>query len=158
MATTLPKPQKVVHGLGTLLRLPYQAMMTDVVEPALASAGFDDIRAAHLPVVQALAMNPDGLRSTELATYARMTKQSMGYLVDHLSGGGYVERVPDPTDMRAKVVRLTPLGWQLGSHIRDIVLGVEAEWANAIGQDRMQELKTILREIVAQIADRPETT
>ena len=156
MAKMAAKPQKAEHGLGTLLRMPYQAMMTDAVEPALSTAGFENIRAAHLPVVQALAMNPDGLRSTELATYARMTKQSMGYLVDHLSDGGYVERVPDLTDLRAKVVRLTPLGWTLSGQIREIVLSVEADWASAIGPDRMQELKSILRDLVAKVANRPE--
>ena len=54
------KSPKTEHGLGTLLRMPYQAMMADAVEPALSAAGFDDIRAAHLPVIQALAMNPEG--------------------------------------------------------------------------------------------------
>lgn len=46
---------------------PYQAMTTDAVEPALSSAGFGDIRSAHLPVIQALARNPAGLRATNLA-------------------------------------------------------------------------------------------
>ena len=81
VAATGQKTPKTEHGLGTLLRTPYQAM-TAAVELALA-AGFDDIRAAHLPVIQALATNPEGLRSTELAIYARITKQSMGYLLDH---------------------------------------------------------------------------
>ena len=70
IAETGQELHKTAHGLGTLLRMPYQAMMTDAVEPALSAAGFDDIRAAHLPVIQALAMNPEGLRSTELAAYA----------------------------------------------------------------------------------------
>src|SRR5262245_42210276 len=76
-------------GLGTLLRMPYQAL-TEAVEPALSAAGYGDIRSAHLPVFQTLARNPAGLRSTELATYARITKQSMGYLIDSLDAGGYV--------------------------------------------------------------------
>src|SRR4051812_13249112 len=96
------------HGLGTLLRMPYQAMMAEGVEPALAAAGFGDLRTAHLPVIQALATHPAGLRATALAAYAGITKQSMGYLVDHLGAGGYAERAPDPTDQRAKVVCLTP--------------------------------------------------
>ena len=151
-----PNGQKVEHGLGTLLRIPFQVMMSDHVEPALADSGHAGIRAAHLPVFQALAMNPNGLRSTELAAYARITKQSMGYLVDHLSTSGYVERVPDPADQRAKVVRLTPLGWSVGQLIRSIVLGVEADWAEVIGRDRMTELKAILRELAIIVADRPE--
>jgi DNA-binding MarR family transcriptional regulator len=138
-------------GLGTLLRMPYQAMINDVVEPALASAGFSDIRSAHLPVIQALAMSPAGLRATELATYARITKQSMGYLVDHLDAGGYVERAPDPTDLRAKVVRLTPHGWNLSRTIRATVREVEADWARRVGVTRLKLLREILQELVTSL-------
>ena len=56
----------------------------------------------------------------------------MGYLVDHLSSGGYVEGA-DPGDLRAKVVCLTPLGWKASQTIRATVLEVEADWARRIG-------------------------
>jgi DNA-binding MarR family transcriptional regulator len=138
-------------GMGTLLRMPYQTMMTQAVEPALAAAGYGDIRSAHLPVIQALALNPEGLRSTELATYARITKQSMGYLVDHLGAGGYVERVPDPTDQRAKVVRLTPRGWMASRQIRAAVRDVEVDWARRVGAERVEQLRSILRDLVASL-------
>jgi DNA-binding MarR family transcriptional regulator len=154
IAETGQELQKVGLGLGTLLRMPYQAMMIDAVEPALSAAGFDDIRAAHLPVIQALAIHPEGLRSTELAMYARITKQSMGYLVDHLSEGGYVERAADPGDLRAKIVRLTPLGWKASQKIRATVLEVEADWAQRIGPDRMAQLQEILGDLVASLAER----
>lgn len=136
-------------GLGTLLRIPYQVLMGEVIEPALAAAGFGDIRVAHLQAMQALSMRPEGLRATELAAHARITKQSMGYLLDHLRAGGYVERAPDATDQRAKVVRLTPRGWALSRTIRETVLGVEAEWATRIGDERMKQLRAILEELVA---------
>jgi len=119
--------------------------------PALSAAGYGDIRSAHLPVVQALAVHPVGLRATELATYARITKQSMGYLVDHLGSGGYVERAPDPTDQRAKVVRLTPRGWTASRTIRDIVRGVEIDWAERVGVARVEQLRAILRDLVASL-------
>jgi DNA-binding MarR family transcriptional regulator len=126
----------------------YQVMMTETVEPALSSAGYGDIRSAHLPVIQALAKNPAGLRATELATYARITKQSMGYLVDHLGRSGYVERAPDPTDQRAKVVRLTSRGWAASRYIRATVRDVEVNWATRIGAGRMEHLRTILEDLV----------
>jgi DNA-binding MarR family transcriptional regulator len=138
-------------GLGTLLRMPYQVLITETLEPALADAGFGDIRSAHLPVVRALASNPDGLRATELAMYARITKQSVGYLVDHLSAGGYVERVPDPTDQRAKMVRLTPHGWAAGRTILATVREVEADWAQRVGADRMTCLREILQDLVTSL-------
>ncbi|HEX5167391.1 MAG TPA: MarR family transcriptional regulator [Thermomicrobiales bacterium] len=138
-------------GLGTLLRMPYQVMITETLEPALAAAGFGEIRSAHLPVIRALSSNPDGLRATELAMYARITKQSAGYLVDNLSAGGYVERVPDPTDQRAKMVRLTPRGWTAGRTILATVRGVEADWAQRIGAARITCLRQILQELVISL-------
>jgi DNA-binding MarR family transcriptional regulator len=139
------------HGLGTLLRMPYQAMMAEGVEPALAAAGYGEVRSAHLPVIQALAMNPAGLRATDLAAYARITKQSMGYLVDHLGAGGYVERVPDPGDLRAKVVRLTPRGWGASRTIRAAVREVEADWGRRVGAARVEQLQAILGDLVASL-------
>ncbi|HEY7033898.1 MAG TPA: MarR family transcriptional regulator [Thermomicrobiales bacterium] len=139
------------HGLGTLLRMPYQAMMAEGVEPALAAAGHGAVRGAHLPVIQALATHPAGLRATALAAYARITKQSMGYLVDHLEAGGYVERAPDPVDQRAKVVRLTPRGWAASRTIRAAVGEVEADWGRRVGAARMEQLRAILRDLVASL-------
>jgi DNA-binding MarR family transcriptional regulator len=145
------RPDEPELGLGTLLRMPYQAMMTEAVEPALAAAGYGDIRSAHLPVIQALATNPDGLRATELAAYARITKQSMGYLVDYLGAGGYVERAPDPTDQRAKVVRLTPRGWLASRQIRAAVRDVEGDWGRRVGAARVEHLRAILLDLVASL-------
>jgi DNA-binding MarR family transcriptional regulator len=145
-------------GLGTLLRMPYQAMMSEVVEPALSSAGFGDVRSAHLPAIQALARNAAGLRATELAGYARITKQSMGYLVDHLEAGAFVERVPDSTDQRAKVVRLTPRGWAASRKIRATVRDVEVDWAQRVGAERVEHLRAILQDLVASYERRAEST
>jgi DNA-binding MarR family transcriptional regulator len=48
-----------------------------------------------------------GTRVSDLAEQARVTKQSAGFLVEQLETAGYVERVPDPADRRARLVRLT---------------------------------------------------
>src|SRR4051812_36202371 len=52
----------------------------------------------------------EGSRLTELARGANMTPQAMGEIVDELEELGYVVRRPDPTDRRAKLIVLTPLG------------------------------------------------
>jgi acetamidase/formamidase len=57
--------------------------------------GFDDVRPAHMAIFQNLG--PDGARIGELAERAKLTNQSVGYLVDYLEQHGYVERRPDPT-------------------------------------------------------------
>ena len=74
----------------------------------LSAEGFDDLRPAYSPVFQ--HMERRGTRIGVLAERARMTNQSMGYLVDALERRGYVERRPDPADRRAAVVVITDRG------------------------------------------------
>ncbi len=150
-ARTTHGPEETEPLLGALLRMPYQAMMADTVEPRLAAAGYGEVRSAHFPVLQALTWHAAGLRATELAAHARITKQSMGYLVDYLEARGYIERAPDPTDGRAKVVRLTPRGWAAIRTVRDAVREVESDWAVRIGVARVEQLRTILRDLVVAL-------
>ena len=56
-------------------------------------------------------LGPDGARIGELAERAKLTNQSVGYLVDYLEQHGYVERRPDPTNRQATLVCLTERGW-----------------------------------------------
>jgi DNA-binding MarR family transcriptional regulator len=135
--------------LGALLRIAYQEMMTDVVEPGLAEAGYHDVRPAHFPAMQNLVLRPRGVRPSELAAWARITKQSMGSLLDHLEAGGYVERTPDPSDGRAHLVRLTERGWSLAATTRRLVRQAEAAWAQRIGAARVEELREVLTQLAA---------
>ncbi len=141
-------PEETEPLLGALLRMPYQAMMAGAVEPALAAAGFGDVRSAHLPVLQALTQHPAGLRATELAAHARITKQSMGYLVDHLEAGGYVERAPDPADRRARVVRLTPRGRAMLRAALPIIGEIEAAWLRRMGRGAGPDLRSALERAI----------
>jgi DNA-binding MarR family transcriptional regulator len=143
------RPEDNEPLLGALLRIPYQAMMVEAVEPGLAEAGYGDVRPAHFVMLQALCRREGGMRSTELAARARITKQSMGYLVEYLEERGYVARVPDPTDRRAQLVRLTERGWEAVWATRDLVRQAEADWAARIGTERVETLRQLLRALVA---------
>ena len=74
----------------------------------LATTDYSDIRPAHGCVFG--NVDPDGTRLTDLADRAHMTKQSVGEVVTDLQQLGYVERIPDPSDGRAKIIRLTARG------------------------------------------------
>jgi DNA-binding MarR family transcriptional regulator len=74
------------------------------------NAGFEDVRAARLTVLQPLFTRPEGARITDLAAWAHVTKPAMVYLVNHLEAHGYVERTADPVDGRAQRVRITERG------------------------------------------------
>jgi len=119
-------------------------METRVFE-ALAAAGFDDFTPAQARVFQRIA--PEGSRLTDLAEQAQIAKQSAGFLVDQLERAGYVERVPDPTDARARLVRVAARGAKAIPLAAAAVAEVEAEWAAYLGARRMSQLRGILTQL-----------
>jgi DNA-binding MarR family transcriptional regulator len=131
-------------NIGLLLFVPYRAMEARVFE-GLAAAGFGDVTPAQARVFQRIS--PAGSRLTDLAAQAGITKQSAGFLVDQLEHAGYVERVPDPDDGRARLVRITERGARSVEAARVVVDQVEAEWTAHLGAPRMARLRDILTDL-----------
>jgi len=136
--------------IGALLRIPREVAIKQVVA-GLVAAGFGDVRPAHFTVFQ--HMSTEGIRLTALAEAALMTKQSMGYLVDDLEAHGYVERVPDLTDRRAKVVQLTERGREVEATVRAVIQQMEAEWEARLGRDNYAHLLRLLRALITLLSD-----
>jgi DNA-binding MarR family transcriptional regulator len=124
--------------------MPLQSIRAHMLERVRA-AGYDDIAPAHFNILQ--HPTPDGLRPSEIAARAQMTKQAANRLIRHLEHRGYLTLEPDPTDQRARVVRLTKRGWRLIREIRDAVEEVEAEWEGRLGRKRFGTLRAILAEL-----------
>jgi DNA-binding MarR family transcriptional regulator len=134
-------------NLGLLMFIPYRAMEREILA-ALAEAGFDDVTLAQARVFQRI--NPEGSRLTELAESAQVTKQTVGFLVDQLERAGYVERTPDPSDGRARLVRVAARGAAAVQASVGVVAEIEARWAAHLGPARTAQLRealTALREI-----------
>lgn len=129
--------------LGSLLRLASQVMAEEHARWLKASE-YDDLQPAHSAVFQPLWEHPDGARLTTLARASRITKQSMSALVDHLEKRGYVERVADPEDARASLVRLTARGRAFTRAARAFALEIEADWNERIGNRSVEDLRTAL--------------
>src|SRR5262249_29884323 len=72
------------------------------------------VRPAHTALFPHLDF--EGIRLTDLARRAGITKQAAGQLVDDLVGAGMVERVRDPTDRRAKRIRFSRRGYAALMH------------------------------------------
>src|SRR5919205_4040957 len=120
--------------LGRLLLQAHRALATELRE-GMTERGYADVRPGH----NAAFMHIDrrsGTRLTDLARRARMSKQGMMLLVDDLEQRGYVRRVPDPDDARAKVVRLTARGRRYVAEARRAVAGVEARARRELGDRR----------------------
>jgi len=95
-------------------------------------------------------IGPDGTRLTELADAAQVTKQTAGFLVDQLEKAGYVERVPDPSDARARLVRMAPRGREVVALAREVEAEVRQEWEAHLGVEelvRLEQTMARLREI-----------
>jgi DNA-binding MarR family transcriptional regulator len=111
----------------------------------LRERGYPDVRLAHSALFAHI--DPEGTRSSELAGRAGMTKQGMGQLVADLEKKGYVERVEDPADGRAKLVRLTKKGRQHVHDAREIIGEIEEAYALRLGEGRLETLRAILEDL-----------
>ena len=83
-----------------------------------------------------------------------MTKQSMAQLVAHLEQHGYVERVPDPADGRAKLVRATARGREVYAIVRELIAELDARLDERMGAAKVAQLRELLEELGGAIASR----
>lgn len=133
-------------NLGVLMFVAYRALERRAHEAAVAAGGEITPSQARL----AARIGPDGTRLTDLAAQAQVTKQTAGHLVDELARSGYVERVPDPSDGRARLVRLTVAAAPLVTAGNAAVAAELETWREHLGAKRMRQLEealTMLREI-----------
>ncbi len=130
--------------IGALLRIPWEAVQQHMLQ-RLHERGFDDLEAAHLNVFQ--YPGPQGARPTELATRLRISKQALNYLLGELERLDYLERRPDPDDMRSKRVALTRRGTSAIRVIREAVHDLETAWARQLGPKRFDQLRRLLLEL-----------
>jgi DNA-binding MarR family transcriptional regulator len=132
--------------LAALLADASEAMLVEFRQ-ALAEAGYSDIRPTHGCVFR--FVHEDGMRLTELASLSGMTKQSVGEVVDDLTTRGYVERIPDPADRRAKLIRLTTKGEVARGTGATLFAEIEQRWADRYGADRLTAMRDLLEQIAA---------
>jgi DNA-binding MarR family transcriptional regulator len=119
----------------------------------VAAAGYP-LRPAHSGVFAHIDL--DGTRLTELANRANMTPQAMGELVDDLEDRGYVRRVPDPSDRRAKLIVPTEIGYGCLQAAFDTIDGIEERLGDLIGPRRLSQLRAALARIIAaELAGHP---
>jgi len=131
------------QNLGLLLFYPYRAMESRVLA-ALAAAGHE-ISLAQARIFQRIG--PHGNRLTELADQAQVTKQTAGDLVDQLERAGYVERIPDPRDGRARLIKIAGRGRAAQPIAAAMVREVETEWARHLGSHNMERLRELLQRL-----------
>ena len=146
MVVELPDKHVSRDNIGRLLRRVLDLFNQDFIG-RLHELGYHDIRPRHATVFAHL--DPHGTRASDLAIRAGMTRQSMGEMIAELVGRGYLQQKPDPTDGRAKVVKLTERGEQ---HVRDaaaVADQVHESWEQRLGTERMRAMRSTLEELAA---------
>jgi DNA-binding MarR family transcriptional regulator len=146
MSSEFESPQRV--PMIRLLGVAFDSF-SEELSARVAAAGYGDIRPGHGCVFGNI--DPDnGSRLTDLAERAMMTKQTVGEVVSDLEKLGYVERVPDPEDGRAKIIRLTRKGRHAYAVGRRLIEDLEADWAERFGEDRAAALREALEMVHAE--------
>ena len=136
-------PPRQDPGLGILLFVANRALEQRALA-AVAAAGMD-VTPAQARV--AARIGPQGTRVSDLAAQAGVTKQSVAFLVEQLEAKGYVERVPDPSDGRARLVRLTAATEAAATAAGAEIERTLAEWAEHVGEDRLRQLHATLLDL-----------
>jgi len=137
--------------IGQLLTQLTRLFQTELFDRLLA-AGLEDARVPHTHVTAYI--KAEGSRLTELAAQARMTLPAMSELVDDLQRLGIVERRPDPSDGRAKLICLTDTGWQAMRTARRVIVEIEADYAQLVGAEHFEAAAQTLDELLSGLASR----
>jgi DNA-binding MarR family transcriptional regulator len=119
--------------------------ISDELFAQLAEVGYADIRPAHGCVIGHI--DEEGARLTALADRAGLTKQAVGEAVADLEQLGYVERVPDPDDGRAKIIKLTNRGVAATAEAAKIFGEMERRFAAEVGEKRFTEFRETLQRL-----------
>lgn len=114
---------------------------------AFAAAGLVGIRPAQSVALVPLAAG--GLHASDLADRLRVSRQAVAQAITGLERHGYVTRVPDPLDARARIIELTPSGRQALRVMRSSAIDLEKRWERVLGQQRLRELRETLQMLLS---------
>ena len=115
------------------------------VAAALADRGAGDLRPSQAFAL--LLVERAGTRLTDLAARAGITRQAMMQVVDDLQAKGFVRRTGDPSDGRAKIVRMTARGRRHRAEARRALAAVEARTRRRLGDRRYDAVRAALAEL-----------
>ena len=127
--------------VGALMRVVWQ-WVREQMYAGVVAAGYDDLNDAHVGLWRYPGL--DGLRPSQLADHVGITKQSVNDLLAHLEAQGYLRRIPDPADGRARVIRLTPKGRRLEETIYAEARAAQQRIAEILGPRRFAHLHSSL--------------
>jgi DNA-binding MarR family transcriptional regulator len=127
--------------IGILLLLADQEFVRELREQT-AAQGFDDQGRSDGFVFRTLDDGPTTISG--LAERLDITKQGAGQIVDDMERRGYVERRPDPTDARARLLHLTDRGQAALAAARKFHQSYERRLRRKFGDEAIDSLRDVL--------------
>jgi DNA-binding MarR family transcriptional regulator len=113
--------------------------------------GFPEVRPSYGSVLVPL-FEEDGLRMSEIALRARLSKQTMTTLVRLVEREGLVERRPDPEDGRATRVHLTARARRFEPAAERVLSELDASTRKLLGERRLATTRRSLEELARDLA------
>jgi len=135
-------------AIGQLLIRLLSEFRRELSEP-MEERGFGDIRRPHLQVWGNIGW--EGRRLTELAARAQLSLSATSELVNELEELGYLKRVPDPNDGRAKLIVPTDRGHEALDAATVRVTEIEQHWGSLVGDDRFNDACYLLNSLLQQL-------
>ena len=93
-------------------------------------------------------IDTEGTRIGAVAERMGTSRQAVSQLLQSIESLGYVERVADPVDARAVIVRHTTSGRKLLVTAIDVMTGIELEYAEILGEAPLAQLKRLLTRLL----------
>ncbi len=138
--------------IGAMLRDVWQ-WVRDQMYAGVVAAGYDDLSAAHVGLWRYPGL--EELRPSQVADRVGITKQSVNDLLGHLEQHGYILRVPDLVDGRARMIRLTPKGRRLQQTIYAEAGAAQLRIEEILGSRQFTQLHHSLELLSENLADSP---
>ena len=132
-------------AIGQLLGRLLREFRTELFAPA-AEQGYSDLREPHLHIFGNVGVT--GMRLTDLAARAQLSPATTSELVSDLQRLGYLERRPDPTDRRAKLIFPTHRGRAALHDAGNRVAEIEQHWSDLVGDARFTDACLTLQAIL----------
>ncbi|MEV6071231.1 MarR family transcriptional regulator [Nocardia sp. NPDC052001] len=139
---------------GVLLGQAYQGFVQEL-HAHLAAHGHEVLGASYGYVLRTLADN--ALTASQLGEHLGITAQGAAKVVDEMVRHGYVERHPDPTDKRAKLLHLSDRGRDMLDTVRAFHADYERRLTARVGADQIAGVRAVLTEIVTTATDSTDT-
>ncbi|MBZ9939301.1 MarR family transcriptional regulator [Mesorhizobium sp. BR1-1-16] len=123
-------------------------------EKALENAGLG-LTVAEARTLAFVSRRP-GLRQSTLAEELCVEPMTLVGFLDRLEAASLVERIPDPADRRAKLIRLTPSAANIVRRIRAIGKAVREDAERGVDADVLETMRLTLLKMQDNIMKAPE--